>query len=143
MSILYGQFAITLIVEADDALGLHAIDEAFAPVRSEFSLTVVLHPLPETLVPTVVAENVMVSVHGADRPGIVSTVSLAIADLGGNIIDLATHRSEDPSGDSYVLLISVETSPTCNEHNLAEELDRVSSMIGVSCVVHSTGNELL
>ncbi len=46
----------------------------------------------------------MVSVHGADRPGIVHRVGAAIAAAGGNITDLSTRLA----GDLYVLVAEVD-----------------------------------
>ncbi len=101
MAILRGHFAITLIVEgaeraeldADLArLGLEAysvaeVAEAAGAPRSE---------------PTAV-----VSVHGADHPGIVAAVTRALADAGVNVCDLQTRLARD----LYVMIIDVAVPP--------------------------------
>ena len=46
----------------------------------------------------------LVSVHGADRPGIVSAVTAVVAEAGGNVTDLSTRLS----GELYVLLAEVD-----------------------------------
>ena len=46
----------------------------------------------------------LLSVHGADRPGIVSEITAVVASAGGNVTDLSTRLT----GDLYVLLAEVD-----------------------------------
>ena len=46
----------------------------------------------------------MLSVHGADRLGIVAAMTRVLADAGGNITDLTTRLA----GTLYVLVAEVE-----------------------------------
>ena len=55
----------------------------------------------------------LLSVHGADRPGIVSAVTAQVAAVGGNITDLTTRLT----GDLYVLLAEVDL-PEALDHAL-------------------------
>ncbi|HVB01378.1 MAG TPA: ACT domain-containing protein [Acidimicrobiales bacterium] len=142
MAILHGQFAIMLIVEAPLLLSLEQLEESFREVQEKLDLLIVLRLLPEHPTTKEPGDTIAVSVHGADRPGIVSLIATRVAELGGNIIDLATHRMEEHDGASYVLLLSIETSPACTEEILSRELDIVARQLGVSCVVHAGGNEL-
>jgi glycine cleavage system transcriptional repressor len=132
MSILHGQFAVMLVVET-----------AFGRVKRDLDLLVVLRQLPEQTLHVELGETVAVAVHGADRPGIVSSVAQRIADLGGNIVDLSTHKIEEGEQASYVLLVSVTTGESCSEENLRVQLNEVAKDLGVTCVVHAGSNELL
>lgn len=143
MAILRGQFAIMLIVEAPRALALSDLDEAFRPVQEALDLLVAVRPLVDEAEPVELGETVAVSVHGADHPGIVSAVAKAIADLGGNIVDLSTHRLEDEQGAAYVLLLSVEMRGDCSEEGLRTTLTDVADRLGVTAVVHASSSELL
>ena len=51
----------------------------------------------------------LLSVHGGDRPGIVSAVAAEVADVGGNITDLTTRLA----GDLYVLIAEVDLPGGC------------------------------
>ncbi len=141
MAILHGQFVIMLVVEAPLQLSLEQLEESFREVQAELDLLVVLRQLPEQSEMNDPGETAAVSIHGADHPGIVSKITTRVAELGGNIIDLATHLMEEHGGASYVLLLSVETSPTCTEEILSRELDVVAKQLGVTCVVHASGDE--
>jgi glycine cleavage system transcriptional repressor len=143
MSILYGQFAITLIVETPPELLAAAFEHSFDDVQREFDLLIAIRPLVDQVFDDERDEVIMVSVHGADRPGIVSQVSAGVAELDGNIIDLVTHKIEAQGGASYVLLLSVATSPRCTEELLRVRLGEISARLGVTCVVHASSNELL
>ena len=46
----------------------------------------------------------MLTVHGGDRPGIVSSVVAEVAAVGGNITDLTTRLA----GDLYVLVAEID-----------------------------------
>ncbi len=142
MAILHGQFAIMLVVEAPTHLTIESLEESFREIQDAFDLMVVIRPLPEQSNTRAAGDTVAVSVHGADRPGIVSHIARRVAELGGNIVDLTTHKIEEQGGSSYVLLLSIETSSGCTEEVLSRELDTVARQLGVSCVVHASGNEL-
>ena len=51
----------------------------------------------------------MVTVYGADHPGIVHSVASAIADMGVNVIDVATHLVEEEGEPSiYAMMMEVD-----------------------------------
>ena len=64
----------------------------------------------------------LLSVHGADRPGIVSAVTAVVAAAGGNITDLSTRLT----GELYVLLAEVDLPSSADVDALRARLARVS-----------------
>ena len=96
MTILGGHFAMSLIVsvEGDE----HAVRAALEPVTASLGLSSFVGSGGEEPDHTSVGLPYIVSVHGADRPGIVSRVMGVIASYGGNVSDLTTRLS----GDLYV-----------------------------------------
>ena len=142
MSILRGQFAIMLVVDGPEGLTIADLERAFVQVQRDLDLLVVLRPLPESSGLVDVGETVAIAVHGADRPGIVSAVAHAVADLGGNIVDLSTHRIEDAQLPGYVLMLSVALGESAGEQTVRARLDEVARELGVTCVVHPGGDEL-
>jgi glycine cleavage system transcriptional repressor len=102
MAILRGHFAMTLIVEGAERAAL-ARDLEQLPALETFSVTEVAeaaaNPRSE---PTHV-----VSVHGADHPGIVAAVTRVLADAGANVCDLQTRLA----GDLYVMVMDVALPP--------------------------------
>jgi glycine cleavage system transcriptional repressor len=102
MAILRGHFAMTLIVEGAARDELEA-DLRRLPVLETFSVTEVAEAAAN---PRTEATHV-VSVHGADHPGIVAAVTRALADAGANVTDLQTRLARE----LYVMIIDVAVPP--------------------------------
>jgi glycine cleavage system transcriptional repressor len=137
MTILGGHFAMTLIVSVD--ADEHAVREALSSVTGSLGLAafvgeVTVEPEhPRTGAPYVV------SVHGADRPGIVSRVMGAIASYGGNVTDLTTRLS----GDLYVLVADVDVPADVDLEDLTASLDGAAAALGVEVTLRAADPDLL
>src|SRR5690348_2539577 len=94
MTRLRGHFAMTLICTGPSA---QDVEKALEPLSG--LLATVRAVEPETGGDSG-GEPYLVSVHGADRLGIVAAVTRVVADAGGNITDLTTRLS----GPLYVLI---------------------------------------
>jgi len=79
------------------------------------------------------------SLHGADRLGIVATVSRALASAGGNVTDLTTRLS----GEVYVLVAEVDLPSTVDIDLLAAELSAVATGLGVAASLRPAESDLL
>ena len=123
MTLLRGHFAWTLVVAVDsDVATLEASLDALQ--NDELKIAVVQLPAEVTAshVPTH-----WLSVHGSDRPGIVSAVTGEVAAVGGNITDLTTRLA----GNLYVVLADVFLPPGSDVEGLALRLASVGSELGV------------
>lgn len=103
MTLLRGHFAMTLICAGSSPVA--EIKAALAPL-ADGSLTVDVRELPRDGGRGRVAPGSthLVTVHGADRLGIVARLAGVVAAAGGNITDLTTRLS----GELYVLLAEVD-----------------------------------
>jgi glycine cleavage system transcriptional repressor len=133
MAILRGHFAMTLIVEgagreelaADlSTLGLEAVTVTEVPEAAS-------HPRSE---PTAV-----VSVHGADHPGIVAAVTRVLADAGVNVCDLQTRLAQE----LYVMIIDAAVPPGLALEELDRRLQTVASEQGVTITLRPVETDLL
>lgn len=102
MTLLRGHFAMTLVCagDASDA----EIETALAPLSADGSLTVSVREVPEEPAPGAAGSSWVLTVHGGDRPGIVSSVVGEVAAVGGNITDLTTRLA----GDLYLLVAEID-----------------------------------
>lgn len=100
MTLLRGHFAMTLIAALDEG---EALADRLAGL-AESGLVVSVLQVPDAPDAQPRTESYLLSVHGGDRPGIVSAVTRRLADLGGNITDLSTRLA----GGFYVLTAEVE-----------------------------------
>ncbi len=125
MTLLRGHFAMTLICAG--AAGSEEIERALAPLTEDGSLTVTVRGVPEQPAHDPVAASYVLSVHGGDRPGIVSAVSGEVARFGGNITDLTTRLA----GELYLVVAEVDLPEGADTGALAEALSRVAAELGV------------
>jgi len=124
MTLLRGHFAMTLITDGDaDAAG---VEEALAGLTADGSLSVSVREVPAERVVSR-GSAYLLSVHGGDRPGIVSSVVAEVARVGGNITDLTTRLA----GELYVLIAEVDLPASADTAGLEAALRTVADDLGV------------
>ena len=105
-TILRGHFSMMLIVripEEADAAGLEA---ELAAAGSDLGLIVTVRSVQDAPA-SVVQPTHMLSVYGADRPGIVFKVAQTLADAGANITDLTSRVIGETEAPVYALMLEV------------------------------------
>ena len=131
---LSGQFAMTLVVDVPgDAESVRA---ELAPVGERLGLLISVREVVDTE-PDDPGESYVVSVHGADRPGIVHRVAGAIAAAGGNITDLSTRLA----GGLYVLVAEVDLA--ADPATLSGALTALGAELGVDAHLRPADADLL
>ena len=78
----------------------------------------------------------LLSVHGGDRPGIVSAVVAEVARVGGNITDLTTRLA----GDLYVLIAEVDLPADADAAALERALGAAAADLGVDVTLRAAGD---
>jgi len=96
-------------------------------------------PLPAEDVVESEAAGFILSVHGADRPGIVSAITAVIASAGGNITDLTTRLA----GGLYVLIAEVALPGEVDLDALNERIADTAATLGVGANLRPADSELL
>lgn len=125
MTLLRGHFAMVLLVETSAPRS--DVERALAELASGGQLSIDVRDVPGTVAESAAATAYVLSVHGADRPGIVSAITREVAGFRGNITDLTTRLA----GDLYVLLAEVQLPPGADVGELAERIARTSEQLGV------------
>lgn len=133
MTRLEGEFAIMLIFSCPAGLTEEKLRRGFTLLERRLKLVVHLKPLsrPETRTPRKQGTSYLISVYGADRPGIVFRVSDALARAGINITDVHTHRSTGGGPSLYLLLLEVEIPFRRSIGALENRLKRLGKSLGV------------
>jgi glycine cleavage system transcriptional repressor len=85
----------------------------------------------------------MISISGADRPGIVQSITEAIVKKGGNIIDLETKSSQRTTPPAYYMLLEVDLPAKIKETAFRQALVRSGKKTGVHVTVQRIVNEIL
>jgi glycine cleavage system transcriptional repressor len=137
MTLLRGHFAMTLVVRTDADAG--AVREALEPRFRGNGLDVSVIELSDEPSSTAPGVGYVLSVHGADRAGIVSAITTVIADHGGNVTDLTTRLA----GDLYVLIAEVELPTSADVSALSEALSSTARELGVEATLRQAESDLL
>jgi glycine cleavage system transcriptional repressor len=137
MTILGGHFAMSLIVSLD--ADEQAVRDALEPVTEALGLAAFVGEVTVEPDHSPSGSPYVVSVHGADRPGIVSRVMGVIASYGGNVTDLTTRLT----GELYVVVADVEVPPQVDLEELKASLDGAADELGVEVTVRAADPDLL
>ncbi len=137
MTLLRGHFAMTLICAGE--AGDEAIESALAPLTADGSLTVTVREVPAEEAASADGTSWILSVHGGDRPGIVSAVVAVIAGVGGNITDLTTRLA----GDLYLLVAEVDLPAGADASAVERDLAAVAADLGVGVTLRAAETDEL
>jgi glycine cleavage system transcriptional repressor len=127
MSILRGHFAVMLIVAGPDELDRDQLEARLAPLKEELDLdAIAISDVAEVRGDALDARPThVVSVYGADHPGIVHAISRKLAEEGSSITDLETKLVGDAGSPIYVMLMEIRLPGEVDVAELGSELDRI------------------
>jgi glycine cleavage system transcriptional repressor len=134
-TILSGQFAMILVIMHREKNTVPEVSPAFDEVRSSMQLMVTVHALKEEEVAregTFEGRPHIISVYGADRPGIVYSVARELARRKVNITDLNTQVVGSKERPVYVMLLEVDIPEGLDMRELEKEFDRIRRELSVS-----------
>lgn len=138
-ALLRGSFATALAVAVPDGIGAAEVEAALRPVADELGLGLWVGPAaPRSTGPEL--HRSVVSVYGADHPGIVHGMAVALAGQGANIVDLSARLVGDPP--IYVLGIEVEHAEGA-EAALRGSLATVARAHGVEMTLEPEDDEVM
>jgi glycine cleavage system transcriptional repressor len=135
MTRLRGHFAMTLVCNGPEAAD---VERALVPLTEDGRLLATVRKVTVETDAGKPGEPYVVSVHGADRLGIVAAVTREVATAGGNITDLTTRLA----GSLYVLVAEVDLAPGAADE-LAERLAAVARTLAVDVTLRRAEPDLL
>lgn len=136
-TILRGHFSMVMVVRgpADAA----QLEDALGPAAREMDLVVAARPVDEA--PEAPAESThIVSVYGADRPGIVFRVAETLAGLGANVTDLTSRVIGASDEPVYALMLEISGAAP---GDVAAALEELRGDIGVEASIHPIERDVL
>ncbi|HEV7897634.1 MAG TPA: ACT domain-containing protein [Planosporangium sp.] len=149
MTRLRGHFAMTLIctgarggVEAEAEAGpppMQDVEAALAPLTADGSLVATVSRVHPESAPESAGGHYVLSVHGADRLGIVASVTRGLAEFGGNVTDLTTRLSDS----LYVLVAELDLPAGTDVDMVCDRLDAVARALGVEVTLRPAETDLL
>lgn len=137
MTLLGGHFAMMLLVDVDaDA---PAVEGALETVAEPSGLLASVRAVPADEGAPAAGVPYLLTVHGADRPGIVSAMTRLVADVGGNVTDLTTRLSDG----LYLLVAEVDLPEACDVAALRQRLAARAEEIGVDAGLRPADEDVL
>jgi glycine cleavage system transcriptional repressor len=139
-TILSGMFAMILVVGHGVDSDEGELSAAFDGARRDLGLTVTVHSLAGG---ELVRESPfrgtphVISVYGADRPGIVYRVSRALAERKVNVVDLKTQVVGSKERPVYVMVLEADIPDGYDVAALEAELAALAKELSVSVSVRS------
>ena len=137
MTLLRGHFAMMLVCAGDASSA--RVEEALSFLTEDGSLDVAVREIPEEPAGEPIASSYVVTVHGADRPGIVSAIASRVAEVGGNITDLTTRLA----GRLYILSAEVDLPAGTDIAALEASLTATAERLGVGASLRQVESDEL
>lgn len=136
MAVLRGYSAMMLVVAGPDDLAGESLEKA---VAEELDLRVMVEPIdpvaPDDAEGT---ESWSVSIHGANRPGILYEVTRILARADLNITDVKTRVHGPEPRPELSIELEVAIPPAVSGEDVAAELEGLVTRLNVACSMHPT-----
>ena len=141
-ALLRGSFAIVMAVELPDSISDDRVNAALAEPAAALGLRVwVGDTHGDDQHDAAPPERCIVSVYGADHPGIVSAVTRALAERHVNIVDLSSRSIGSPP--VYVLGIEAELPHGMSVATLSAALQPVASAQDINVSIEAADDEVM
>lgn len=127
MTLLSGQFAMILLIEAPETLSAAGLERDMQPAAQELELSITVTEArapadrPQAFTPYVI------SLYGADHPGIVYRVSSELASRAVNITNLVSRIA----GDIYTVMLDLQLPESLDAADLGSRLGSIAADMGV------------
>jgi glycine cleavage system transcriptional repressor len=142
MSILGGHFAVTLIVSVPPPIDRERLQGRLEVVGAELGLEAIAVNAIEDLGARAPRPSHVITVYGADHPGIVHAVASALADREINITGLETRLAGAQDSRIYVMTMEVSLADV-GEDEVRAALAEVASEAGIEVSVRPLEAEAL
>ena len=138
-TILRGHFSMVLIVRAPAGTSADLLQRNFMRVAGEMRLVIAVRPVSEAPV-EVSPPTHMVSVYGADRPGIVYRIAETLGDAKVNITDLTSRVIGPDEAPVYALMLEVAAPEGAD---LESSLREAANDLSIDVTVRSLEPDIL
>jgi glycine cleavage system transcriptional repressor len=139
MLLLRGEFAMILIVALPPSVSMDSLSSAIKQISKHMDLTTSLRELSlaETEHHRIKPDLLYVlSVYGADKPGIVFKVTEHLAQLKINITDLSTRIIESGSTQVYVMILEIELADDKQQDSLPAIMEQLKTELQVDITLN-------
>ena len=137
MTRLHGAFATMLAARLPSRETIEELRVLLQPVAETLGLTVTVQAVPDSH--TDLPPDTLLTVYGADRPGIVHAVAARLGQAGVNITDMDTRVAGSHDAPVYVMLLEAAAGTV----DLTQDLDALRQELGVTITAQTLDTESL
>ena len=133
-TILGGQFAMIIIVTASKGITSAFLRNKFSDVQQKMELYISVRKITQEEakgISSFMGEPYLLSVYGADKPGIVFNVSQTLFERGININDLKTRVIGSQDKPVYIMILEIMIPKTVSKHELEKALKKVKEQLKI------------
>jgi glycine cleavage system transcriptional repressor len=136
MTLLRGEFAVILMVSLPESVTLDVLSERLKTIQEKLGFALHVRLLSEEELKSSESTDsiYVISVYGADKPGIVSGVTRKLAQLGVNITDVQTKRTSEKQS-IFIMVLEVTVPPSLTAERLNSELKSTAASLAVDLSV--------
>jgi len=143
MTALRGRFAMMLIVSLPEEAKLGELKASLAELEQRTGLNVQSQPIVDDEARLTPPEpDYVVTVSGADKPGIVHAVTDCLAGLDISVVDLSTRLGESREAKP-VYMMALEVAVGGPVDAMRQQLAEVSGQLQVDIEIHPMESEIL
>jgi len=131
---LRGEFTMMLLVRLPKGMAADQLADRLPPHISPLDLTVLCREVPAQAAlrkPAADTPTYMLSVYGADHPGIVAKVARTVSDNQGNITVMNTRVIGTADKPVYVMVLEIKLPDGASPDALRQALTRLKPSLGV------------
>lgn len=141
MTLLRGNFSIMLVLASPESTTADGLRGALEPVCGELGLTFSVLPVDDT--PDVPHPSHILTVYGADKPGILFRVTRSLADAGVNITDLNSRLVGGSDAPVYAVMLELALPSRTVPDDLDRSLQTLAGEIGVDVSFRPLDDDVL
>ena len=137
MTLLRGQFALILMAALPDSMTVDSLRTDLGRLQEKLGLTLTVRELgaDELEEQTHEQYQFIVSVYGADKPGIVSSITRTLSELKLNISDVQTKKITQGGREIFVMMLEVSSKEDLKAAYVTEKLEVHCKSLGVDLSV--------
>ncbi|MFQ5464465.1 MAG: glycine cleavage system protein R [Thermodesulfobacteriota bacterium] len=132
MTILEDEFAIILIMAAPEEIDEASLAADIQKTEEETGLTIHVKELGEKARAPAARSNYIITLHGADKSGIVYRTAALLAGHGVNVTDLETTIVGPGDEKVYIMIMELHAPEAVDVGAIEEELGGLAGELGVT-----------
>jgi glycine cleavage system transcriptional repressor len=133
MTLLRGEFAIILMAVLPPDVTIDQLKKELEEVQGKLDFQLEIRELSEAQL-QISSNNdkiCIISVYGADKPGIVAGITNKLAELSVNITDVETART----ASAFIMILEAKVPSTIDTDAVRNELRNTATTLGVDVTV--------